>query len=348
MSVLLSVAIVLALGVVGDDVWGWIPALSRLVIRLSSRLAPRDRRDGRLQTLAERYDERHLTGLLWSVASALVSLGMSLAALVVGFRRRGPRRPSSSYGRARRTDWTAWAAIGVSAAAVTLSSVVALRDMMTISLLYALGVGLLLGLTTAAVNLMTLPAARGGWAATLAAAMPGLLVAALLTFFCASPILLQVFQPEVQAQLISDRVVATQVAVSRATAAAQPEIMRLEDQTVRLYGIAGRSSYGAGPLDRRPIAYPLRAVEGELRAARQGAHHDRLEAVRSVRRRYDGVLVRLVALQEVRSSAPEASYLAWAIQFLLFLVYACPGLALLARRAAAARVVPATASGRRG
>lgn len=78
MNWVLGVIAAVLLGVVARDAWGWLPRLSRIIIWLETAPLSKDRRLLRREEwyaeLAAEYDDRRLTGLLWTVKLCPISL----------------------------------------------------------------------------------------------------------------------------------------------------------------------------------------------------------------------------------------------------------------------------------
>ena len=81
---LLAIAAAVTIGLLAREFWGWLPAISRTVIRVHARLLPHEQRHARRQAwfeqLASQYDDRRLTGLVWAAKLAVVSVRESKVA----------------------------------------------------------------------------------------------------------------------------------------------------------------------------------------------------------------------------------------------------------------------------
>ena len=77
-AAMLTLVVAIALSLVGRDAWGWLPSISRGVIRLGIRVLPADRREIRreewLAELSSVYGERRVSGLLWTLMLVPVCL----------------------------------------------------------------------------------------------------------------------------------------------------------------------------------------------------------------------------------------------------------------------------------
>lgn len=66
------------LGMLAREAWGWLPRLSHMIIWLETAPLPKERRLVRREEwygeLAAEYDERRLSGLLWTLKLCPVSL----------------------------------------------------------------------------------------------------------------------------------------------------------------------------------------------------------------------------------------------------------------------------------
>jgi hypothetical protein len=71
MALILSVALMVAAGILSLELWGWLPALSRWVIWLVTLSLPRERRTLRRREFGEElkghYAERRVAGLAWTL-----------------------------------------------------------------------------------------------------------------------------------------------------------------------------------------------------------------------------------------------------------------------------------------
>lgn len=78
MNWVLSVLGAVLLSLAGWEAWGWLPRLSQMIILLETALLPKDRRQVRreewIAELAAQYDERRVSGLLWTLKLCPISL----------------------------------------------------------------------------------------------------------------------------------------------------------------------------------------------------------------------------------------------------------------------------------
>lgn len=133
------------LALIGREVWGWIPMLTRAVIWLETAVLPRDRRHVRRQEwlgeLNAVYDDRRISGLIWALGLVRVCIWeratTPLSRPRLGSRRETHSNPPSSAARQLRYQaalataavlvWTAtglvWI-IGAVQSAVTVSAAI--------------------------------------------------------------------------------------------------------------------------------------------------------------------------------------------------------------------------------
>src|ERR1044071_7458066 len=229
--VLVGIGIGIMLSLVGREAWGWLPKVNEALIRLGTFALPRSRRAFRreeyLRTLTNRYDERRLSGMLWSIGVVVLCTwqrGTGLATeLVHDLRRAADRRRR----RSSAADRTALVATGLSAAFTAISVAFTLYDFVRLPPLIAVLVGAAVGIMIGALDLALIPRWFIGREAGLALAVPRALVAFLLAFLVVTPVTLRIFQPEIAQHIAAARAHTTSLLVSRIDQRGAPEIARL-------------------------------------------------------------------------------------------------------------------------
>ena len=76
-AIVIAILAAIAVSVLGRDAWGWLPRFSRGVVWLQTAPLPRDRRELRREEwhaeLDAQYDDRRVTGLLWTLTLVRIS-----------------------------------------------------------------------------------------------------------------------------------------------------------------------------------------------------------------------------------------------------------------------------------
>ena len=87
-GILLTALIAVALSVLGRETWGWLPRLSRAMIWLHTLPLPTHRRTLRREEwkaeLASEYEDRRVTGFLWTLSLCTVSAWERLTTPLAG------------------------------------------------------------------------------------------------------------------------------------------------------------------------------------------------------------------------------------------------------------------------